>query len=130
MTNDPRPPSLRMPAVTAADEPREDYLPYGLEAYYGEVINTLTFRLKDGNRFAKPYHLLHEFEYDPSTGIRLTYADGVITIGGRNLEPLFTLVCEYRVRWVLEATRSESLLALSADVLVEDIQRSVSRARR
>lgn len=131
MTHDPRQPSsLRLPSATVADELAEGYQPYALEVYYGEVINTLTFRSKDGNRFAKPYHLLHECEYDPSVGIRLTFADGVIGIFGRNLEPLFNLVSEFRVRWVSEATRSVALQATSSDAVIESISRGVSRDRR
>lgn len=130
MTHDARiPTSLRLPASPVPGDTGQDYQPYGIETYYGEVINTLTFRLKDGNRFAKPYHLLHEFEYDPSAGIRLVFADGAIHLEGRNLESLFTLICDFRVRWILEADRPTSLLIPETGTVIECVRRGAEKAR-
>lgn len=130
MTHDARnPTSLRLPVPTVSGDFGLSYQPYGIETYYGEVINTLTFRLKDGNRFAKPYHLLHEFEYDPSAGIRLAYADGAIHLEGRNLEPLFTLVCDFRVRWIWEADRPTSLLVPETGTVIDCVRRGAEKVR-
>jgi hypothetical protein len=122
MTYDPASPSpIWLPAPP--EEPSTEYRAFGVETHFGEVINTLTFRLKDGNQFARPYHRLIEFDYNPSNGIRLVYAEGAVVIAGRNLEPLFTLVCEFRVRWIHEADRPTSLLVPDGMVVVESVRR-------
>jgi hypothetical protein len=121
------PNSLRLPSAPSVEPEVGGYQPYAVENYFGELVQTLTFRLKDGSQFAKPYHWLGEIEFDPSTGIRLRFSDTTITLSGRNLAPLFTLLCDYKVRWVLEADRPTALLVPESGTVIEAIERGAEK---
>jgi hypothetical protein len=121
MSNDlqiPKPPTLQ-------SMPELGYQAYVAETF-GEIVQTVTFRLKDGNQFATPYHWLSELSYDPSTGIRLHFTDTTIQISGRNLETAFALLCEYKIRWLQEADRPTSLRLSDSAIVVDSIRKTMT----
>jgi hypothetical protein len=115
--------SIRLPRSETSGGALAEYSAFGLEEYFGEVLPTLSFRLKDGRQFAKPYHRLDEVSFDPSHGVGLEYPDVAITLRGRNLAPLYVLICAYKVRWVQEAGRALTLLVPESETVVEAITR-------
>jgi hypothetical protein len=124
MTND-----LRLPKSPTLEIPVNPYEPYAVETF-GELVQSVTFRLKDGCQFAKPYHWLSELSFDPSTGIRLHYSDADILIHGRNLRNMFTLLSEYKIRWLQEVDRPTSLLLPDSVCVIERVSKSIPSAKR
>lgn len=112
--------SLRPPTATA-DAP-EVYAAYGVAGYYGEVIPLLRLRLADGGWRAFAYYGLGEAAYDPALGIELTFQAAVVCLRGRNLLPLYSLVCDHAVRWVWEADRAADLGSAESDTVVVRIE--------
>jgi hypothetical protein len=129
MTGDPSrrqpPDGVGLPPTPSFGD--ESYSAYLFGEYYGEAIPALVFRLKDGSRVAKAYHWLGEVEYLPGLGVRLTFADAVFTVRGRNLLGLFTAVSQHAVRLVWEADRSTSFLVPESEPLVEAVERTPPR---
>lgn len=114
------------PPPAAADAP-EGYAAYGAAGYYGEVIPLLRLRLADGSWRGFAYFALGEAAYDPALGIELTFQTAVVRLRGRNLLPLYALVCDHAVRWVREADRAADLGAAESDTVVVRIEVGLPR---
>ena len=125
MTTDPRdrPLLTHRPALDTENLQSEHYQAYGLDDYFGEVLNTVVFHQKDGSQFAKPYYRLDDLDYDPTNGIWLSFTGSIVTVCGRNLFPLFTALCDFKVRWIREAVHPTALLVPDLGTVVEAVKR-------
>lgn len=128
-SGDTFPPRSVRPATAESlgDQESGGYQPYGTEDYFGEDFRTLTFRLKDGRQFAKPYLWLGEISFDPAIGITLEYSDKVVSLAGRHLAQLYRHLCDYKVHWIQEADRPTGLLIPEHATVVETISYGTRR---
>jgi len=89
----------------------------------------LEVRHKDGRLTAFPYSLLDRADFDPSTGIRLKFANVSVCIVGRNLNAearpnlrLFEGILRRRVSWIQEADEATAMEARKDAVLIEMVE--------
>jgi hypothetical protein len=84
---------------------------------------TLILRLADGSARAFAYSYFYGAEaVEPDHGFTLDFSQHRVKIAGRNLEPLFHLLCQHRVAEIREAERSQSFEVASDAPLVERIE--------
>lgn len=100
--------------ANAAPETEEidDHQSFGVVRGIRERAVMLELRQKDGSILALHYSWLERAEFDPSTGITLTFGGHTVKLTGRNLnghgdtEPqvrLFASLVRHRVAWVCES---------------------------
>jgi hypothetical protein len=113
---------------SAADEDVESFPSFALLRGARERAVCIELRKKSGEAIAIPYGMIHRFEFDASTSIKMYCADGlVVTMTGRNLVgpirpglTLFSALVRYIVPWVSETERAAALTA-GSQVLVSEI---------
>ena len=82
----------------------EDEFPcYGKLRGARQVAFMLELRLANGDGEAFDYGLLGRVRFDPSAGLTLHFANGVVTLAGKNLRPVFEAALTRRLTWVREA---------------------------
>jgi hypothetical protein len=86
-------PALDAEAEGHADVPR--HWAFGESSLLGEAPPMLEFRFKSGAALALSYAWLSRAEFDPATGIELSYGDVVVTVRGRNLAPVFASIVRH-----------------------------------
>lgn len=89
----------------------------------------LELRKKDGNILAFGYNWLERVDFDPSTGIKLSYPGHLIIIRGQYLNSesstgikLFEGLTRHKVVWIQEANRAHRLRATDQHPQVECIE--------
>ncbi len=85
-------------------EDTEDEFPcYGRLRGPRQAAFMLELRRATGDGEAFDYGLLGRVRFDPSAGLALHFANGVVTVRGRNLRPVFEAALTRRLLWVREA---------------------------
>ena len=89
----------------------------------------LELRKKDGNIMAFGYSWLERVEFDPSTGITLSYPSHQIMIRGQGLNSksstsikLFEGLTRHKVVWIQEANRAQRLRTTEGHPQIESIE--------
>jgi hypothetical protein len=83
---------------------------------------TLVFRKKNGSVRGFSYVHFFSIESDkPAEGFSIEFSQFRVTVSGRNLEPLFRLVCAHRVAEIGEVDSSEFFARAEKEPLVERI---------
>lgn len=96
--------ALAEPAGERAAEDAEDEFPcYGRLRGVRQAAFMLELRLATGDADAFDYGLLGRVRLDPSAGLMLWFANGTVTVRGRNLRPVFEAALARRLAWVREA---------------------------
>ena len=90
-----------------------------------DSVIMLSIRKMDGNLLALPYMYLAKIEFDPSENLVLDLAGYQITICGYNLQELYRLFCDHRIRSIraadsaMESKLEGSYTATSANSSVD-----------
>jgi len=116
------------PAVGVGAGQGGDYKAFGLTETYNAFLPMLEIQFRTGDRSAFAYHTLGRAEFNPSTGITLTFSDLVVTLRGRALDALFVAIRQQQAVFVCEADRATRELVPPAVPLVESV--TVDPARR
>jgi hypothetical protein len=127
----------RVAAVETKGEPEpvaevceEDNLgAYGWLRGVRERAVMLELRRRDGSVVALGYAWLERAEFDPSTGMTLSFTGKTVKLIGRNLNTevrplvrLFDGLCRHRVPWIQEADEPTALAADRQAIVVERIE--------
>lgn len=122
--------AMGRPATTPESEEIDDFLAFGMLRGIRDRAVMLELRLRDGTILGLHYSWLERAEFDPSTGITLTFGGHTVTITGRNLngcgdaEPqvrMFSSILRHRVAWIREGTRADGFTVEKGATFVERI---------
>ena len=123
----PKPSELAAGAETERDD-HDDYGAFGWLRGIRDRVPLVEFRLKNGNVRAQGYAWLHQAEFDPSTGIVLSFGTFQVTLIGRNLNAelrpnvrLFQGLLRHRVPYVQEADEARVLQSADHETIIEQI---------
>lgn len=83
------------------------------------------FRFRNGQRQSLSYAYLIDLTIDPTNGIQLVFSTHQIRIRGQNLIPLYDLLSEQRVKWILEIDSLQAASVPQGATLVTGIQTQV-----
>lgn len=123
-----RPSDLPIPTEPEPDE-FDDYGAFGWLRGVREKVPMVELRQRDGNIRACGYAWLHQAEFDPSTGIVLTFGTFQVRLKGRNLNAevrpnvrLFQGLTRQKVPYVQEADEATILQSDDAATVIERIE--------
>ena len=83
-----------------ADQESSEF--YLLERQIGRSVEVVSFALKTGTKRAFAMRLFDEIRFKPEVGISLFSRMVVVTIVGQNLDKLYQMLCQKRVKEVRE----------------------------
>lgn len=73
----------------------------------GREALMLDVRRVDGQCHGLSYAYLMRVDYEPGDRLKLHFADAVVQVGGRRLQPLYRRLLEHRVEAIQEGTEAE-----------------------
>ena len=99
----------------------EDYRAYALDRQARPSNAMLDFWLSNGNQKAIAYTHLYDVDFDPSTGLVLTFSEHVVVVAGRNLDELYRGLKRHRVIYLWEADPPTVKLSTMGEPVITQI---------
>jgi hypothetical protein len=83
-----------------AEEPADEYPCFARLRGARQVAFMLELRFETGDSDAFDYGLLGRIKHNLSTGLKLEFANAIVSISGKNLQPLKEALLLHRVPWI------------------------------
>ena len=109
-------------ALDDTDIRPEDYQAFKTDPQVKPSNALIDFWLRGGNQRAFSYSHLYDIDFNPSSGMKLTFSEHYVTIKGHGLDKLYRGLKRHRIVYVWEADSPSQLLADEEEAQVTSIE--------